>query len=683
MRNTILFFLCIFFLPAFSQPSNSLKDSVLIPVYNNGWGFINTSGEEVIPTVFREVRDFTGSLAAARKDNNWGFINRNGVYAIPPIYDFVIPFSEGYAAVWKDGIPFLIDTNGEILFALSGSKSSFRDRLMEIIHLPVEFICPKDSTRRLFSIKANGDITPFKNPNIPVWSPKDRILVRQVPGAHNIATYQYAVQDSIRSILVPYGVYSKIDSFRNGFAAVTITPPVLQMGGVMGVINEKGQLLFSLPKGSGVEENYFSEGLLAVYTSRDTNMSWHYGKNITWYDTAGKMICVQKEAMRAMPFQNGRCFFNHSYGGWYLMDKTGKTIGPHRFKCVQGKGFVGDIAFVASAEARNSDLDDLVMELANYTNPLTITSEMKLQINDLFHNRDLYGVIDTTGNYVIPPIFSAIHSKGFQKEGLLVETWEPIQEHHHAPLFRPVRKLWGMVDRKGSWIFPAQFTKVSPQGFENGLLYAEIDSLYGYIDRNGTFLWCAVRPTGYPLPQKLDIDFMRPARYLSGGRRSDESIESYLEKRTPSSAALEGFKEKGLGIEVRTNEHVLFQDRYEGITAYLYNTGSDTIEVAVLDRALYMHLQAADPQGRWRDIEYLPSSYCGNSFFDLLLAPDEFWTFRVPVYDGTFSTMLRIVYSGKGRSGLLQGIYSDPFPGKINPAQFWRHSDLEGQIPGY
>lgn len=96
-----------------------------------------------------------------------------------------------------------------------------------------------------------------------------------------------------------------------------------------------------------------------------------------------------------------------------------------------------------------------------------------------------------------------------------------------------------------------------------------------------------------------------------------------------------------------------------------------------------MIVQAKNSNGEWADIEYLPSSWCGNSIHTLTLAPHEKWDFTTPVYHGINNTKLRIAlyYIDQSfeaeypwnRKELV--VYSNEYNGSINPAQFWRKRD--------
>ena len=66
----------------------------------DGWGFINTEGQLVIPYQYKEVYDFCEGLAPVKNsDKMWGYINKVGNVAIPCQYKEAFCFSEGLAPV--------------------------------------------------------------------------------------------------------------------------------------------------------------------------------------------------------------------------------------------------------------------------------------------------------------------------------------------------------------------------------------------------------------------------------------------------------------------------------------------------------------------------------------------------------------------------------------------------------
>ena len=107
------------------------------------------------------------------------------------------------------------------------------------------------------------------------------------------------------------------------------------------------------------------------------------------------------------------------------------------------------------------------------------------------------------------------------------------------------------------------------------------------------------------------------------------------------------------------------------------------IDFNAQDSRLHMKVQALNSKGEWKDIEYLPRSWCGNSYHTLTLEPNNFWTFLTPIYEGDFKTKLRIELkhidsedkSEKSWKKKEITIYSNEYEGSINPGQFWRKQD--------
>jgi hypothetical protein len=70
---------------------------------NNKFGYINSTGDVVIPPVFDNAGYFYNGLAAAKQKGKYGFINSKGQWKIKPTFDSVQNFSEGLAAVASKG----------------------------------------------------------------------------------------------------------------------------------------------------------------------------------------------------------------------------------------------------------------------------------------------------------------------------------------------------------------------------------------------------------------------------------------------------------------------------------------------------------------------------------------------------------------------------------------------------
>jgi len=111
MAVTILFYCNI----GFAKAADDI--SVLFPVMiDKVIGFIDASGQIVVPPGFRKVRQFSEGLAAVQSIDSglWGYLNQKGQVVIAPQFIAAFSFQEGVAAVQtQEGQSYgLIDTAG-------------------------------------------------------------------------------------------------------------------------------------------------------------------------------------------------------------------------------------------------------------------------------------------------------------------------------------------------------------------------------------------------------------------------------------------------------------------------------------------------------------------------------------------------------------------------------------------
>lgn len=81
-----------------------LESDGLAAVCKDGkWGFIDKTGQKVLPFEWDNACSFSEEVAAVEKDGLWGYISLRGEEAIPLQYIGAKPFSEGAAAVQTEG----------------------------------------------------------------------------------------------------------------------------------------------------------------------------------------------------------------------------------------------------------------------------------------------------------------------------------------------------------------------------------------------------------------------------------------------------------------------------------------------------------------------------------------------------------------------------------------------------
>ncbi len=101
LNNTTLHGKLIF--DGIDKTSWGFQESMLDVQINDKYGFINTSGNLVIPCVYDDVYSFSDSSAPALKNAKWGYIDKTGKEIIPFIYDFNGPFENGIAYIRYEG----------------------------------------------------------------------------------------------------------------------------------------------------------------------------------------------------------------------------------------------------------------------------------------------------------------------------------------------------------------------------------------------------------------------------------------------------------------------------------------------------------------------------------------------------------------------------------------------------
>lgn len=85
----------------------------------NDAGYIDKTGQMVIPAEYEDTREFHEGLAAVRKNGKWGYIDRTGQMVIKPEYDSAMEFCGGVAAVEKNGNWGYISNTGQVIIPLS------------------------------------------------------------------------------------------------------------------------------------------------------------------------------------------------------------------------------------------------------------------------------------------------------------------------------------------------------------------------------------------------------------------------------------------------------------------------------------------------------------------------------------------------------------------------------------
>ena len=132
------------------------------------------------------------------------------------------------------------------------------------------------------------------------------------------------------------------------------------------------------------------------------------------------------------------------------------------------------------------------------------------------------------------------------------------------------------------------------------------------------------------------------------------------------------FAPQGLQLYIDTTQKTTFLGEYKGQTVYLVNATDTVYGFSAMDSRLSIHAEALI-SNQWKPIEYLPSSWCGNSYHTVYLPAGQYWTFKSPIYTGKLKTKLRYKLVVKGQ----QIIYSNEVVAYINEQQLTKQQGHE------
>ncbi len=167
----------------------------------------------------------------------------------------------------------------------------------------------------------------------------------------------------------------------------------------------------------------------------------------------------------------------------------------------------------------------------------------------------------------------------------------------------------------------------------------------------------------------LNVKFKLRGYFYAGTSQIDSTALGgfYEDKNKPKKLTpeiSEYSKSNELELIVKTDLKTEFKNGISGFKIFIINKSDSITELPAQDSRLYLKRQVFY-KNEWRDVEYLPSSWCGNSYHSVFIKPNEYWEFSAPCLngkiEGTFRFQLFI------NDNLT--IYSNEFSGSFNKKQ--------------
>lgn len=79
------------------------------------WGVINKHGQQIVPTQYQQINDYSDGMAVAINNRFFGVLDKKGNVVVTFKYDRIEDFSEGYATVLKDGKCSIVNKQGKVI----------------------------------------------------------------------------------------------------------------------------------------------------------------------------------------------------------------------------------------------------------------------------------------------------------------------------------------------------------------------------------------------------------------------------------------------------------------------------------------------------------------------------------------------------------------------------------------
>jgi hypothetical protein len=339
--------------------SRSSQTDALFEVDEHGReGFIDRTGQTVIPLCFDAVGEFSEGLARFERDGRWGYIDPAGNIAIEPTFPWAEQFHEGMAHVQVTGTVLgydgrwgYIDQTGKIVIPPNsgrmisdsdGEESAFHEGLA-MIEVEDKAIPPRkgfiDNGGKLVIPARFTYVYPFSDGLAAAtesesgdsgWGYIDRSGNWAIPPSFDWASsFRFGLApvnrkkdcgyidkkgDQVLRLYAPGGQQdcaSAWGDFTDGLSRWLF-------GKKYGFIDRRGKTVippqFDLTYG-------FSEGLAAVQIDK----KWGY------IETTGRMVIAPREFWNVRPFHNGLAQVQTKDGGAGYIDRSGKYVwGPHK-----------------------------------------------------------------------------------------------------------------------------------------------------------------------------------------------------------------------------------------------------------------------------------------------------------------------------------------------------------------
>jgi hypothetical protein len=593
-------------------------------------GYIDISGKIAIQPIFESGQEFAEGLAAVRRDGRYGFINVDGAFVIEPAFDYATQFIEGTALVFTDGKPSFIDKQGVALFNSVYKEMMPFEKGWSRVFTFSEKAGIVDKSGKLAIDTVYRHIGEFSAGRAVVYGMEHS----EYDEDDKPRKLEAGVIDSTGRMVIAYGKHMRISGPSEGYFTAEVSRGRNHSNEI--ILGIDGQEIYKMVPPRRNSYTHFNgvvhDGIIRASWKVENPENKKEAEFCEAYMTPHGLVIFKCGGYGSRDFFEKRAFVDFA-NKYTIIDARGRKVTEDTFDQILGDGFRNGRAFVQKA--------------------------------------DEWMVIDTAGIQVIGRTFKDIHRASIGSSYIFFGDEGGF----------PDNPVYGIADSMGDVLLQPVMENFDERGFVNGLLSAYIDEKHVYINGRGEIVWEGdTRQLADNKP--MNIDYMNRGYFYALGY--DTTSYSYPDHYAHQQqiTAVNNFPEGFSLIAMPERKHETPWG-VQTLSVFIVNSTSDTTFFNTQDNRLYMQMQAQDKTGKWVDIEYLPSSWCGNSYYGTSLWPDHYWSFAAPVYEGCMKTKFRIKLQvvnqgakknswGNARKEDEHIMYSNEFAGSVNPGQFWR-----------
>ena len=606
------------------------QDNTLFRIIEDGKvGYINKEGEVIIQPRFIVGKSFHEGLAAVRENGLYGYIDTTGNYVIPPQYDYAEIFYGNSADAYIGGKRYYLFTCGGELKSSRLKTYNLEGDLFVIYGENDKAGIWNCVSNKMIIDTIYDAIVDYSDGTLIVFNYGEEII------DHYSQTFNYSVIDTSGNVLIPFDKFNSIYKFYDGIAIAGHNRDDYPYYGVTGPIDTKGNFFFQmkLAEHERLSER-FNEGLSPITLSNkrssssdeivdDDYKNTHEG----YINLKGELVLNDTLIEEVTEFSNRRAFIKmRDEDKYWMIDTKMEKVGNHYFE---------------------------------YTYPLDIDNNSYT----LVRSNSKWGIIDSTCTYIISPKYHSIRSIGINEKFFFYAN-EEIDGV----------TLYGLAKLDGTIITEPLFNEVS--NYSNGLFSVEIENRLSYINTKGEIIWQEKEDIA---ALYFNIDYINFGLFYANKESKDISLSE------------ESFIKDSLNFIVNTNTFDSLQFNLDKLRyKYLFhpvvlaNLTKDDVKIRAADGKIYVYSQAMDEDGNWRDISIVNTGRCANGIGNTSLEQDKYWQLKVPAYQGSFKTKLRLklkyvnseysTYPDQSDEGMT--IYSNEYEGSVNPGQFWKEISI-------